>query len=142
MTSWCVREITIAAALIGSAASAGPRGGGARLLPLSSDQVTAAGAAGTGCSWSRSGDRRTRFAAADDRAVVRLANGIVALRPADGAADLFTTYDRWIGGGVAVVVRPRGPTRNSGESAMRRATLSVKVADDTIAIDGNLGCGS
>lgn len=71
------------------------------LRPLSMVMVMKAEAAGTGCSWTLAKDRRMRFAAAEDRAVVLLANGVVRLRPAPGAGDLFPfSHDRWVGDGV------------------------------------------
>lgn len=47
------------------------------------------------------------FATADDRAVVRLRNGVVVVKSAVGAGDLFPTiFDRWTGQGMTVQVRP------------------------------------
>jgi hypothetical protein len=106
--------------------------------------VMKAGAAGTGCSWSLAKDRRMRFAAADNRAIVRLASGIVRLRPADGAGDLFPfTYDRWTGTGVTVVVTPVGPSSWKGtEVSEGAANIEVRTAGRRWVTRGRLSCGS
>lgn len=114
------------------------------LLPLSRAMVARAGAAGTGCSWLLPDDRHTRFAAADDRAIVRLATGVVRLRPRAGAGDLFpSTYDRWVGNGIAVTVLPVGAASQKGSEAWEgAATIEVTVGARTRVIRGRLNCGS
>ena len=85
-----------------------------------------------------------RFATADDRAVVRLASGVVRLRPAARAGDLFPfTYDRWMGEGVAVKVRPVGASTRKGSEAFENSALvEVTVGARSLAIQGRLDCGS
>lgn len=114
------------------------------LRPLSMAMVMKAGAAGTGCSWSLVEDMRMRFAAADDRAVVRLASGIVQLRPAAGAGDLFPfTYDRWVGDGVTVTVTPNGPSRWKGTEVNEGAAdIEVRNGGRRWIARGRLTCGS
>ncbi|MFH8651971.1 hypothetical protein ACH37Y_04550 [Sphingomonas paucimobilis] len=114
------------------------------LRPLSMAMVMKAGAAGTGCSWSLAKDRRMRFAAADDRAVIRLAAGIVRLRPAAGAGDLFPfTYDRWTGDGVTVTVKPVGPSTWKGTEVNEGAAyIEVHTPGHRWAARGRLNCGS
>lgn len=114
------------------------------LRPLSMAIVMKAGAAGTGCSWSLEKDGRMRFAAADDRAVVRLAAGIVRLRPAAGADDLFPfTYDRWTGDDITVTVKPGGPSTWKGTEVNEGAAyIEVHTAGHRWAARGRLNCGS
>ena len=85
-----------------------------------------------------------RFAAADDRAVIRLASGIVRLRPATGAGDLFPfTHDRWVGDGVTVTVTPNGPSRWKGTEVNEgEADIDVRAGGHRWAARGRLGCGS
>lgn len=119
------------------------QGGRLDLLPMSREQVAEAGAAGTGCSFLV--DRRTIvFAAADDRAIVRLPSGIVAMHPDAGAADLFPfTYDRWTGGGLSVTVRATGrAVRRGGESVRRTAVLEISSGAVARSRRGLLDCGS
>ncbi|HXH14757.1 MAG TPA: hypothetical protein VNJ10_01340 [Sphingomonas sp.] len=113
-------------------------------LPLSSAQIRGAKATGTGCSWSLAKDRGIRFAAADDHAVVRLPSGVVALRPAADARDLFPfTHDRWSGDGVAVRVAPVGPaTRKGSETLEQVADLEVAVGGSLRKRRGLMVCGS
>ena len=113
-------------------------------LPLSSAQITAARATGTGCSWSLTKDRRIRFAAADDHAVVRLPSGVVALRPAADAHDLFPfTHDRWSGERVAVRVASVGPAKQRGSEALEEAAdLEVNVSGRIWKRRGLMVCGS
>lgn len=148
-TMWIRRRAAGAGVLLALATStpgvaAGPaRSSGVVLLPLTFEQVMAAGAAGTGCSWSRSAGRGMLFAAADDRAVVRMRTGIVVLKPAADAGDLFpTTFDRWTGEGMTVEVRPRGRTTIRGESMVQPAILVVTVRGAARYLDGRLDCGS
>ncbi len=114
------------------------------LRPLSTAMVTEAGAAGTGCSWSLAKDRRMRFAAADDRAVVRLASGIVRLRPAAGAGDLFPfTHDRWVGDGITLTVMPIGRSTWRGTEVNEGAAdIEVHAGDRRWIARGRLSCGS
>lgn len=85
-----------------------------------------------------------RFAAADDRAVIRLAAGIVRLRPAAGAGDLFPfTYDRWTGDGVTVTVKPVGPSTWKGTEVNEGAAyIEVHTPGHRWAARGRLNCGS
>lgn len=133
----------VSQAAIGSPGAAdAKRAAGA--LPLSSAQIRAAKATGTGCSWSLAKDRRIRFAAADDHAVVRLPSGVVALRPAADAHDLFPfTHDRWSGDGVTVSVASVGPaTRKGSETLEQAADLEVSVGATIWKRRGLMVCGS
>lgn len=114
------------------------------LRVLTHEQVRKAGAAGTGCSWSLANDHRTRFAAADDHAVVRVAKGIVALRPAIGAHDLFPfTYDRWKGEGIVLRVLPHGTaSRNGSETLEQSAAIEIRMGGMRRIERGRLICGS
>lgn len=112
--------------------------------PMTSAQVTAAGAAGTGCSWSLKGDRRLRFAAADDRAVIRLVGRMVALAPTAHARELFPfTFEEWQAKELTVRLRQVGPTRWQGtESMTAQATLTISVRDRVRRMSGRIACGS
>lgn len=114
------------------------------LRPLSMAMVMKAGAAGTGCSWSLMKDGRTRFAAADDHAVVRLATRVVRMRPTAGAGDLFPfTHDRWTGDGVTVMVTPIGRSTWKGtEVTLGAADLQVRIGSYRWVGRGRLNCGS
>ncbi|WP_257575330.1 hypothetical protein [Sphingomonas sanguinis] len=85
-----------------------------------------------------------RFAAADDRAVVRLDSGIVHLRPARGAGDLFPfTHDRWARDGLTVTVLPVGPARWKGTEVNEGAAdIEVHIGDARWIARGRLTCGS
>lgn len=123
---------------VGATASVAP------LRPLSMPMVMKAGAAGTGCSWSLAKDRRMRFAAADDRAVIRLASGIVHLRPAAGAGDLFPfTHDRWVGDSITVTVTPVGRSTWRGTEVNEGAAdIEVRNTGRRWIARGRLTCGS
>ncbi|WP_343527631.1 hypothetical protein [Sphingomonas sp.] len=123
---------------VGATASVAP------LRPLSMAMVMKAGAAGTGCSWSLAKDWRMLFAAADDRAVVRLDSSIVHLRPAAGAGDLFPfTHDRWIGDSITVTVTPVGPSRWKGTEVNEGAAdIEVRNGGRRWIARGRLTCGS
>jgi hypothetical protein len=117
--------------------------------PMTLAQVTDAGAAGTGCSWSLSADRRAvqrtmRFAAAGERAVVRLRGETILLSPTPHARDLFPfTYADWRAGVVSVGIRQAGPSRRLGTEAFTsRATLRLVVRGSSTLLDGVMSCGS
>jgi len=114
------------------------------LRPLSMAMVMEAGAAGTGCSWSLAKDRRMRFAAADDRAVIRLASGIVRLRPATGASDMFPfTHDGWVGDSITVTVTPIGRSTWRGTEVNEGAAdIDVRNRGRRWIARGRLTCGS
>lgn len=114
------------------------------LRPLSMPMVMKAGAAGTGCSWSLVNDRRIRFAAADDLAVIRLASGMVQLRPAAGAGNLFPfTHDRWVGDSITVTVTSVGPSRWKGTEVNEGAAdIEVRNGGGRWIARGRLTCGS
>ncbi len=114
------------------------------LRPLSMAMVMKAGAAGTGCSWSLAKDRRMCFAAADDRAVIRLASGIVRLRPAAGAGDLFPfTHDRWVGDSITVTVTPIGRSTWRGTEVNEGAAdIEVRNGGRRWIARGRRTCGS
>ncbi|WP_230483825.1 hypothetical protein [Sphingomonas sp. Leaf21] len=146
MTKWPV-VLTMASACLPMAVDARQATSTASSLslePMSHADAEQGGAAGTGCSWSLAKDRRMRFAAADDRAVVRLASGIVRLRPADPAGDLFPfTYDRWAGDGVTVTVTPIGPSRWKGTEVNEGAAdIEVRNGGRRWIARGRLTCGS
>lgn len=119
------------------------------LQPMTLAQVTDAGAAGTGCSWSLPSDRRAarrtmRFAAAGERAVVRLRGETIFLSPTPHARDLFPfTYADWRAGVVSVGIRQAGPSRRLGTEAFTsRATLTLAVRGSSTLIEGVMSCGS
>ncbi len=116
----------------------------AALRPLSMAMVMKAGAAGIGCSWSLAKDRRMRFAAADDRAVVRLVRSVVRLRPAAAAGDLFPfTHDRWVGDSVTVTVTPIGRSTWRGTEVNEGAAdIEVRKGGRRWIARGRLTCGS
>lgn len=135
---------TLANMPVGVTRNGGATASVAPLRPLSMPMVMKAGAAGTGCSWSLATDRRMRFAAADDRAVIRLASGIVQLRPAATAGNLFPfTHDRWAGDGVTVTVMPISPSRwKSTEVNEGAADIEVRNGGRRWIARGRLSCGS
>jgi hypothetical protein len=114
------------------------------LQPMTSVQVMAAGAAGTGCSWSLRGDRRMRFAAADDRAAIRIAGRIVALSPTPRARELFPfTFADWRAKDVIVRLKRTGSARWLGSEAWTAgATLTIVSGGTRRRIAGDLSCGS
>ncbi|WP_260596813.1 hypothetical protein [Sphingomonas endolithica] len=114
------------------------------LQPMTSDQVFEAGAAGTGCSWSLPPDRPMRFAAAEDRAVVRLDGRMIILAPRPNAPELFPfTFKDWHAEGVTVHIQPIGIARRVGtEATTSRATLTIAVQGKSQRIVGALSCGS
>jgi len=121
--------LLLAPAYATGATRTSPRGMSDTLMVLTHQQVRKAGAAGTGCSRSLPGDRRTRFAAADDHAVIRVAKGIVSLRPTAGAHELFPfTYDSWKGEGIVLTVRPDGAaSRKGGEAMEQSAAIEIRI---------------
>ena len=112
--------------------------------PMTLDQVVEAGAGGTGCSWSKTGDHRMRFAAADDRAVIRLAGRIVVLAPAPHARELFPfTFTDWQAKGLSARLTQIGPARRLGSEATNaRATLTITVGGTSRRLAGTMSCGS
>lgn len=112
--------------------------------PMTLDQVMDAGAAGTGCSWSLPADHRMRFAAAHDRAAIRLNGKTIVLSPAPHARELFPfTFAEWRAAGVTVRIRQKGASRMLGtESHTSRATLRIVTRGATKLIDGVMSCGS
>ncbi|MBD8735361.1 hypothetical protein [Sphingomonas sp. CFBP 13706] len=124
----------------GGAVSAAPPS----LQPMTRAQVMEAGAGGTGCSWSMTGDRRMRFAAAGDRAAIRLGRAVMVLAPAPRSRELFPfTFADWRGEGVTVRVGQVGRARWVGtEASTARATLTVSMRGVSRRIGGTLSCGS
>ncbi len=101
------------------------------------------GAVGTGCTWKGGSNRTGRLSMADDRAGVRRNGRVVALKPAPDAKELFFTYDRWIGGGMRIVVRDTGKVVSRGhESSETVAWLDVVEGGRTRSFAGRLNCGS
>jgi len=126
--------------------SVGMKGGGAseRLMPLTAAQIEAAGASGTGCSWSLGRDGPIRFAAADDHAVIRLASKLMRLRPAADAHDMFPfTHDSWSGDGISVsVVAAASGTKEGSEAIGSPADLKVTIRGHATSRRGRMICGS
>lgn len=114
------------------------------LQPITLDQAIKAGAAGTGCSWSLPGDRRMRFVAAGDRAVVRFKGRAIVLSPAPRARELFPfTFADWRAAGMTVAVRLTGTARTRGtEVITEHATLRIVIQGTTRLMDGIISCGS
>lgn len=137
--SWTGASLLLLAAPVGAV----DRCGRLDLLPMSREQVAEAGAAGTGCSFLVDGTTIV-FAAADDRAVVRLSGGIVSMHSDAGTSDLFPfTYDRWRNEKLSVAVRATGrAVRRGGESALRAAVLTVSSGGIVASRRGLLDCGS
>jgi hypothetical protein len=133
---------SIAACFVPAVSSAAP--GSTLLQPMTFDQVFQAGAAGTGCSWSLPPDRRMRFAAAEDRAVVRLDGRMIILAPAPNAPELAPfTFKDWRGEGVTVRIQPMGVARRVGtEATTSRAMLAIAVRGKSRRTVGALSCGS
>lgn len=92
-----------------------------------------------------------RFAATDDHAVIHLASGVVRLRLAAGAGDLFLfAYDRWVGNSITVTVTPMGRStwrgtevnegaadievRNRGRRSIARRRLTCESGPQPIRI--------
>lgn len=124
----------------GAAMAAGPQ----PLQPMTPDQVMEAGAGGTGCSWSLPGDRRMRFAAAGDRAAIRLGGRTLVLSPAPRAPELFPfTFAEWRAEGVMIGVRETGRARRLNTEALTvRATLTLETRGVVRRMDGRMSCGS
>lgn len=114
------------------------------LQPMTLAQVMRAGAAGTGCSWSPSGSRRMLFAAADDRAVIRIHGRLVALQPRSGAEGLFpSTFAAWQAKGVKLEIEQLGRSRRYGtEATSAKAVLALAVNAKSYQMIGVLSCGS
>jgi len=124
----------------GPAMAAGPQ----PLQPMTLDQVMEAGAGGTGCSWALPRDRRMRFAAAGDRAAIRLDGRIVVLSPAVRAPELFPfTFAEWRAEGVTVGIVEVGKTRRLNTEALTQgAMLNIVIRGTTRRMEGRLSCGS
>lgn len=140
MRRMCASVMIVAS---GAAMAAGPP----RLQPMQPmtlDQVMKAGAGGTGCSWSLPGDRRMRFAAAGDRAAVRLHGRIVVLSPAIRAPELFPfTFAEWRADGVTVGIADAGRARRSNTEALTvRAMLTIVIRGTVRRMEGRMSCGS
>lgn len=114
------------------------------LQPISLGQAMEAGVAGTGCSWSMPGDRRMRFVAAGDRAIVRFKKRAIVLSPAPRARELFPfTFANWRAAGMTVAVRLTGTARTRGtEVITQRATLRIVIQGTVRLMDGIISCGS
>lgn len=130
-------------------AAAGPsvvrgREPGVELQPLTFSQVMDAGAAGSGCSWSPGKGRAMLFAAADDRAVVRIRGRVIVLAPMPGARDLFpTTFADWSHEGITIRVRQRGATRvRNAERLTYGAVLTLTDGRVSERFVGTMSCGS
>ncbi len=124
----------------GAAMAAGPQ----PLQPMTLDQVMDAGAGGTGCSWSLPGDRRMRFAAAGDRAGIRLDGRTLILSPASHSPELFPfTFAEWRAKGVSVRIVEVGKARRLNTEALtQRAMLNMVMRGTTRRMEGRLSCGS
>ena len=102
-----------------------------------------AGVAGTGCTWRMVPDRVGRLAMTDDRAAVRRDGKVITMKLAPGAKPLFLTYDRWVGGGVLIVVRDTGRVVRRGyEFSETAARIDLTAGGHTTSIPGRLNCGS
>lgn len=124
----------------GAAALAAPPS----LQPMTLAQVMDAGAGGTGCSWSVVDDRRMRFAAAGDRAAIRLNGRIVVLSTTLSARDLFPfTFADWQAKGLTVGIRQLGAARRQSTEAMTApASLTLTVQGVSKRLRGVMSCGS
>jgi hypothetical protein len=115
-------------------------------LPLQTmtyEEAEHAGTAGTGCTWRGGPGDTRRLAMADDRAAVKRANGVVALKPAADAKALFLTFDRWVGGTMHIVVRDTGKVVSSGDEFSETiAWLDLTEGGGTRSFPGRLNCGS
>lgn len=114
------------------------------LQPLTFSQVMDAGAAGSGCSWSLGKGRAMRFAAADDRAVVRIRGRVIVLAPMPGARDLFpTTFADWSHEGITIRVRQRSAARvRNAERLTYGAVLTLTDGRVLERFVGTMSCGS
>ena len=85
-----------------------------------------------------------RFAATDDHAVIHLASGVVRLRLAAGADDLFLfAYDRWVGDSITVTVTPMGRSTWRGTEVNEGAAdIEVGNGGRRWIARGRLTCGS
>ncbi len=85
-----------------------------------------------------------RFAAAGDRAAIRLGGTVVVLAPAPRSRELFPfTFADWRGEGVTIRVGQIGKARWLGtEDSTARATLTVVIRGVSQRMYGTLSCGS
>lgn len=137
----------LAAALSLSAnAAASELGPVPTLGPLTSAQVRAAGAGGTGCSWMARRSGPVLFAMAGDRAVASVAGVLTVLSPDPGAKDLFPfTHDRWRtpAGQASIVVRKVAADRRTGTETLENATdLTLIQRGKRTLLHGTMQCGS
>lgn len=101
------------------------------------------GAVGTGCTWGGGVGRESRLFMADERAVVRRNGVVVAMKTAADAEPMFLTHDRWVEGGMRIVVRDTAKVvRRGREFSETIAWLDVVQEGRVRSFVGRLTCGS
>jgi hypothetical protein len=84
------------------------------------------------------------FAAADDRAVIRIHGRLVALKPRSGADELFpSTFAAWQAKGLTLEIEQLGRSRRYGtEATSAKAVVTLAVNAKSYRMAGVLSCGS
>lgn len=116
-------------------------------LPLQTmtfDEIQAARAAGTGCTWLGGKGMTVKVAMKEDRGLVKRRGRIIRLRPARGAPEVFPyTFHHWQGGGMDIRITDRGSVVDRGsEHVETTALLTLKEGNSRRTWQGRLNCGS
>lgn len=114
------------------------------LQTMSFDEIVAAKAAGTGCTWVGGRDLTVRLAMKEDRGAVKRRGRVVRLRPAPQASEAFPyTYHRWQGGGMDIQIKNNGKVVGRGEEHVETiASLTLREGARSRSWQGRLSCGS
>jgi len=114
------------------------------LETMTFEEVASAQAAGTGCTWLGGMASTRRIVMQKEREAVKRNGGIVVLRPAAGAREVFPyTYHRWTGGGMEVSIENSGREVGRGSEHVETvATLTLTENGRSRSWRGRLSCGS
>ncbi|MEN2749134.1 hypothetical protein [Sphingomonas sp. T9W2] len=114
------------------------------LQTMTFDEIQAAGAAGTGCTWLGGDGLTVRVAMKEDRGAVKRQGRIIRLRPASGAPEVFPyTYHHWQGGGMDIQIRDdKKVVGRRYEHVETTALLILSEKGRRESWQGRLDCGS
>ncbi len=120
------------------------RGSVMPLQTMTFDEILAAKAAGTGCTWLGGSSLTLRMAMKKGRGAVKRGGRIVRLHPVSGAEGHFPyTYRHWRGGGMNIVIADSGRSTATGpEHVETIATLTLHESGRRRSWRGRLSCGS
>ncbi|MFE8585808.1 hypothetical protein ACFX59_17100 [Sphingomonas sp. NCPPB 2930] len=114
------------------------------LETMSFEEMAAARAAGSGCTWLGGKGFTRRVAMKEDRGAVKRDGRIVMLRPAADASEVFPyTFHHWVGGGMDILIKNSGKEVGRGpEHVETLATLTLTEEGRSRSWRGRLNCGS